>query len=279
MAHGFPPQKISECFENFNKETNAEREKYETFDEFNHAILKAKGEAPLAKICKGIFVGNILLKNAREEKHPYLLATSEHFIIIIPFGPIQSVIHLMAIPKVPMYNVVSLGVDSVLLLRKMQAALVRVVTDVLTPDSVPQRLYLWALSKGLDLKPTELPSIQITQAKKNLDTTKIPSAKGIEIIRKMLKDYYNEKKKSGISLEKAVCTDLHLHPTNSVAQLHMHGWIAEPGLITDNGMKLEYKNTPLNDIVPVLSKIRGQELPAKRNFKVTVENEKELTKY
>jgi len=270
--HGFATKHIYNCLEKFDEETKEEQEKYKTFDEFNDAILKAKGKTPLAKICKGIFVGNILLKNARKQNHPYLLAKSELFIVIIPFGPIQSVIHTLAIPKIPMYNAVSLGMNSVLLLQKMQAALVKVVTDVLTPDSLPQKLYLQALSAGIDRKPTDISNIRITQSRKNFDTNNFSGAQAIEIIQGMLKDYFDEKMKSGIPLEEAVCTDLHIHDTNSVGQLHMHGWIAQSGLITDNGMKLQYKNTPLDRIVPVLTKFRGGELRKKGQISVVVRN-------
>jgi len=271
--HGFNAKQIYESFEKFEEETKAERQKYRKFDKFNEAILNSKGKAPLAKVCNGLTVGNILLKNAKELKHPYLLASSEMFIIIIPFGPIQSVIHLMAIPKVPMYNGVSLGAESIVFLQKMQAALVKVIKDVLTYDSIPQKLYLKALGEGIDQKTTHFSSIRITQEKQNLDTTKMTGEKACEIIQGMLKDYYDAKKKYGVLLEDVVCTDLHLHNSNSVGQLHMHGWIAEPAMITDNGVKLLYKNTPLDRFVPVLAKFRGAELPKKRKFKVVVKNE------
>lgn len=266
--HGFPKKQIYECLEKFDEETKEERQKYKTLTEFNEAILKSGKNDPLAQICKGVTVGNILLKSAREKKHSYLLASSEMFIIVVPFGPIQSVIHVLAIPKVPMYNIVSLGVDSFLLLHKMQAALVKVVTDILLPDSIPQQLYLRALGEGID--STDFSNIKITQEQKKLDTSNMNGAKGCEIIRDMLKDYYDMKMKSGISLEQAVCTDLHVHDTNSVGQLHMHGWITEPEMITDNGKKLKYKNTPLDRLVPLLAEFRGAKSPEKSEISVVV---------
>jgi len=269
--HGFPAKQIYEHFEMFEKETKAEREKCTSFNKFNEDILNTKKDAPIAKIYKGIFVGNILLNNAREEKHAYKLAMSPEFIIIVPFGPIQSVVHIMAIPKIPLYNVVSLGMGNVLLMQKMQAALVRVITDVLKPGSIPQRIYLRSLSEGIDQKSTDLTSIRITQKRNNLDTLNMNGAKATQIIQGMLEDFYNGIIKRGIPLEQVISTDLHLHPTNSVGLLHMHGWIAEPGMITDNGMKLEYKNTPLNRIFPVLGKFRGGEV-IRRKIKVTVTN-------
>jgi len=275
--HGFSVQKIYKHLEEFEQETKEERKKYKTFEAFNEAILKAKRDAPLGKICKGIFVGNILLKNARKQEHPYLIAKSEDFIVIIPFGPIQSIVHLMAIPSVPIYNVASVGIDSVLLLKKMQAALVKVVTDLLVPGSHPQKIYLRALSIGISQKSTDISSIRITQKKKNLDTNNILCSQADEIIRKRLRDYYAELLKNRTSLEKVVSTDLHVHPLNSVGQIHMHGWIAEPQLITDNGMKLKYKNTPLDRIIPVLSKIREVEFGEERNFRVNVMNKSEFS--
>jgi len=269
-GHGFSEKKIYESFEKFHKETKAEREKYETLAKFNEAILKSDKKDPLGQICKGINVGNIFIKSARDKQHRYLLASSEMFIIVVPFGPIQSIIHMMAIPKVPMYNAVSLGVDSVLLLQKMQAALVQVVTDVLIPDSIPQQLYLRALSEGID--QTNFSSIKITQAEKNLDTSTMSGAQACEMLRGRLKEYHDMKKKRGVPLTELVSTDLHLHDTNSVGQLHMHGWIAEPGMITDNGKKIEYKNTPLDRIVPLLVEFRGAKLHEKSKISVVVEN-------
>jgi len=270
--HGLNVNQIYASFEKFHEETKGEREKYKTFDIFNQYILNSKGKAPLATVCKGLVVGNILLKNAMEQKHPYLVASSDMFIIIIPFGAIQSVIHLLAIPKVPMYNAVSLGTESILLLQKMQAALMRVITDILTPDSIAQKLYLTALSEGIDQKPSHVSNIRIVQSKNNFDTNNMRGAEACEILRGTLEDYYWAKKKNGFPLEDAVCTDLHLHNTNSVGQLHMHGWIAEPELITENGKKLKPKNTHLDLIVPVLAKFRGAELPKERKFTVVVKN-------
>jgi len=269
--HGFPEKTIYEHFEMFERDTKAERDG-KSYGTFNEQILKAKKDSALGKVCKGIFVGNILLKNAREVKHPYLLAHSEDFIIIVPYGPIQSVVHTMAIPKIPLYNAVSFGMENTLLIQRMQAALVKVVTDVLTPDSVPQMLYLRALNEAIDMDSNDVRSVRITQERNKLNTVNMSGAEASEIVRKMLKDYYDDKKAKGIPLEQMVCTDLHLHPTNSVGQLHMHGWIAEPSLITDNGMKLEFKNTPVDRIIPVLSDLRGEKLQP-RMFKVKVKNQ------
>jgi len=270
--HGFNTKQIYESFEKFDEETKAERVKYKTFERFNEAILNSKGKAPLAKVCTGIRIGNILLNCAREQKHQYLIASSETFIIIIPFGPIQSVLHLMAIPKVPLYNAVSLSTENVLLIKKMQAALVRVATDIMTPDSIPQKLYLRALGEGIDVNPTKFSNIRITQEKDDFDTANMSGAKACEIIRGKLKDYYDAKRKNGFLLEDGICTDIHLHGAHSTGQFHMHGWVAEPALITDNGVKLLFKNTPLDRVVPVLAKFRGTELPKKRKVMVVVKN-------
>jgi len=267
--HGFPENEIYGCLEKFHDETKEERGKYKTLTEFNEAILNSGKGDPLAKKCKGVVVGNIFLKAAREKKHPLLLALSEMFIIVIPYGPIQSIIHIMAIPQIPMYNIVSVGVDNILLLQKMRAALVKVVTDILIPDSLAQQLYLRALSEGID--STGISNIKITQEGK-LDTSNMKGAQGCEFIRKMLKDYYDTKMKHGIHLDQVVWTDLHVHDTNSVGQLHMHGWITEDEMITDNGKKLKYKNTPLKRIVPLLAKFRGAKMPEKRDIVVKVES-------
>jgi len=260
-SHGFTDDEILESLAKFDKETNEEQKKYETLDKFNEAILNAKGLTPLAKICKGIFVGNILLKNAREQKHPYLLATSEEFIIVVPYGPIQSIIHLLAIPKEPMYNAVSLSYKGVILLRRMKGALVKVVTDILTPGSIPQKLYLKILSNAIDRKTTDISSIRITQESRKLDTEGMTGAQASDQFRDDLNNYSQDKTKNGISLNDVVCTDLHIHDTNTVGQLHLHGWVADKEMITDNGQKLLYKNTPVDRIIPLLVKHIGEELP------------------
>jgi len=267
--HGFPERQIREHFEEFEKETKAERGG-KSYGEFNEAILKAKKDSALWNLCKGIFVGNIFLNNAIKGNHVYLLAQSDEFIVIVPFGPIQSVVHVLAIPKIPLYNAVSLGIENALLVLKMQAALEKVVTDVLTPDSLPQKIYLRALKQAIDLEANDLKSIRITQGNE-LDTLDMAGDEAVRILKRMLKDYYDEKKEKGIPLKQDVCTDLHIHPTNSVGQLHMHGWIAESSLITDNGKKLESKNTPVKSIIPVLGELRGEEIK-KRKFKVIVKN-------
>jgi len=270
VERGFTEKKISEHFDKFNEDTNGERDG-KSYAKFNEDILKAKKDSTLGTVCKGLFVGNIFLKNALEEKHDYLLAQSDEFIIIVPFGPIQSVVHLMAIPKIPLYNAVSLGIENVLLVQKMQAALWKVVSDVLKPGSLPQKLYLRSLGQAIDLEANDLRSIRITQEANKLDTVDMGGPEATKILEKMLKDYYDEKNAKGVPMEQVVCTDLHIHPTNSVGQLHLHGWIAESSLITDNGMKLAYKNTPVDRLLPVLSDLRGEEIKERR-FKVIVKN-------
>jgi len=270
FQHGFSEEKIHEHFVMFEKDTKAERGD-KSYGTFNEDILKAKKESTLGKVCKGIFVGNIFIKNAVEEKHDYLLAQSDEFIVIVPFGPIQSVVHVMAIPKIPIYNAVSLGMENALLVQKMQAALRKVVTDVLQPDSIPQRIYLRALNQAIDLDANDRKSIRITQESNKLDTVNMSGTEATGILSKKLKDYYDEKKAQEIDLETVVCTDLHIHPTNSVGQLHLHGWIAESSLITDNGVKLAPKNTPVDRVITVLSELRGGKI-RQRRFKVIVKN-------
>jgi len=276
-AHGYNEKKIIDCIKRFEQETKEERKKFATAHKFNEAILGAKKGSALASKCKGLFVGNIFLKNAQQQQHVYLMAWSSKFIIIVPFGPIQSVIHILAIPKVPLYNAVSVGPEHSLLLEEMQAALVKVATDILTPGSRPQALYLWHLSKAFDLNDKAMQNIRITQEAINLNTAKMDSQKAVGALRDMLKDYYDEKKKLGIPLDQVVSTDLHLHDQNSVGQLHMHGWIAEPELITDNGVRLLPKNTPMDRLRPVMNKYLGVGQSKKPRIVVRITNEFEKT--
>jgi len=272
-AHGYGEKKIADCIERFEQQTKEERKQFTTAHKFNEAILGAKKGTTLASKCRGLFVGNIFLKNAQEQKHVYLLAWSLKFIIIVPFGPIQSVVHILALPKIPLYNAVSVGPEHTLLLEEMQAALVKVATDILTPGSRPQALYLRHLSNAFDLNDKALDSINVTQEAINLDTAKMDSQKAVGVLRQMLENYYDQKKKLGIPLEQVVSTDLHIHDQNSVGQLHMHGWIAEPELITDNGVRLLPKNTPMDRIRPVMSKHLGVGELKKPRIVVRITNE------
>eukprot|EP00495_Collosphaeridae_sp_1-RS-2012_P006381 TRINITY_DN5970_c0_g1_i1.p1 TRINITY_DN5970_c0_g1~~TRINITY_DN5970_c0_g1_i1.p1 ORF type:complete len:181 (-),score=23.39 TRINITY_DN5970_c0_g1_i1:72-614(-) len=162
FQHGFPEDKIYEHFEKFENETKAERGD-KSYGTFNEEILKAKRNPRLGSYVREYLLETLSLKMRLEEKHEYLLAQSDEFIVIVPFGPIQSVVHLLAIPKIPIYNVVSLGMENALLVQKMQAALRKVVTDVLTPDSIPQRIYLRALNQAIDMDAKDHRSIRITQ--------------------------------------------------------------------------------------------------------------------
>jgi len=256
-AHGYSEKKIVDSIKRFAQETMEERKQFTTAQKFNDAILGAKKGTTLASICKGLFVGNLLLKNAQQQQHAYLMAWSPNFIIIVPFGPIQSVLHIMALPKIPLYNAVSVGPEHSIILEEMQAALVKVATDILTPGSRPQDLYLMHLTKAFDLNDKALESIHVTQEAKKLDTANMDSQKAVGVLRQMLEDYYDQKKQLGIPLEQVVSTDLHIHDTNSVGQLHMHGWVADPELITDNGLKLLSKNTPMDRVRLAMNKYNG----------------------
>jgi len=262
--HGFNQATIYEKFQLFEEEIKEERKKYTSSDKFNEAILKSK-KGKLSEICKGLFVGNIFLKNAVERNHPYLMAWSEEFVIIVPYGMIQSVIHVLAIPKIPIYNAVSLGLENILLMEKMQAALVKVVTDILDPKSIAHRLYMKQMEKAIDA--TDRSNIRVTQRDETFDTSKMDGATAVKMLSSRIEDYY-EKIKSNMCVDEVVCTDLHLHNTNSVGQLHMHGWIAEPDMITDNGLKLRYKNTPLDRIINVLCNFRGSGIVKRRKINV-----------
>jgi len=270
-VHGYSEKQIIESIDRFEEETKEERKQFTTAQKFNDAILAAEKGTALYSKCKGIFVGNILLKSAKEQKHTYLMAWSSNFIIILPYGPIQSFVHVLAVPNVPLYNGVSVGPEHTVLLEEMRASVVKVITDILTPGSRPQDLYLYHMSKAFDVEGLE--NIHITQKATNFDTAKMENQKAVDALREKLKDYYDEKKKLGIPLDQVVSTDLHLHDQNSVGQFHMHGWIADPALITDNGEKLLAKNTPMNRFCPLMNKHLGQGESKKVRILVKITNE------
>jgi len=272
-VHGFSEKKIVESIKKFEEETKEERKQFTTAQKFNDAILSAKKGSSLASICKGIFLGNILLKNAKEQQHIYLMAWAPKFIIIVPFGPIQSVIHIMALPKIPLYNAVTVGPEHKLLLEEMQAALLKVITDILTPGSRPQDLYFYHLSKAFAQSDEAREKIYVTQKATNLDTAKMENQQAVSVLREMLKDYYEEKKKLGIPFQQVISTDLHIHDENSVGQLHMHGWIADSPLITDNGEKLSFKNTPFDRFRPLMNEHLGLGESKKSRIVVKVTNQ------
>jgi len=256
-VYGFNEKEIFQSINKFEEQTKEERKQFTTAQKFNDAILSAKKGTSLYSNCKGIFVGNLLLKNAQNRQHIYLMAWSPNFIIIVPFGPIQSVVHIMAIPNIPLYNAVSAGPEHTPLLEDMKEALVKVMTDILTPGSMPQDLYLSHLARAFEQNDGVLEKILVTQKATNLDTSKMESQKAVGVLRKMLKDYYEEITKRGIPLKEVLSTDVHLHDENSVGQLHMHGWIPDSPLITDNGVKLLPKNTPMVRFRPLMYKHLG----------------------
>jgi len=256
-AQGLSEKEIAQTIEKFEKDTKEERKQFKNAREFNVAILGAKKGTALGSKCTGLFVGNILLKSAIKGEHVYLVASSPKFMILVPFGPIQSVVHILAVPNEPVYNAVSVGPEHTHLLDEMQAAVLKVMIDILTPGSMPQALYLQHLRKAFDQKPKALESIHVTHKETKFDSAKMDSQKAVGILREMLKDFYDGKKKFNIPLEKVISTDLHLHKDHSAGQLHMHGWISSPELITDNGVKLLFKNTSMDKFRSVMNKHLG----------------------
>jgi len=270
-THGLSGPEILESFEKFDEETKNERKNYATLEEFNVAILGATAGKPLARICKGLFVGNLFLKQVMKGNPAYPIVKSDNFIIFVPFGPIQSVIHLLAVPNIPLYNAVSLDESNITLCLQMQSALKQVVMDILTPGSKAQRIYLRNLGKAFKLKATDTGSINIKKEETKFDTTSLDPVEAVNVLRDMINDCHKLTLESGLSLEQVVSTDLHIHPLNSVGQLHMHGWVASAELITDNGRKIQHKNTPLDRILSKLGEYRGYTYPTEKQIKVEVE--------
>lgn len=269
-SHGLTEKKIAETIEKFEEDTKEERKEFTNAHDFNVAILGAKKGSALGSKCTGLFVGNILLKSAKKEEHIYMVASAPKFIVLVPFGPIQSVVHILAVPNIPVYNAVSIGPEHTHLLDAMQAAVLRVMIDILTPGSKPQVLYLQHLKTAFDKKLTALESIHVTQDDGQFDSAKMDSQKAVDILEQKLKDFYDSKMKLGIPWEKVISTDLHLHKDHSAGQIHMHGWISGDELITDNGVKLLFKNTSMDRFRRVMNKILGvaQEKP-KITVKIT----------
>merc|ERR1711933_375358 len=81
---------------------------------------------------------------------------------MVPTGPIQSLIHVLAIPNEPLYNVVSVDAkEHPRLLLQMQAGLRKVVADILKPRSKPRQLYMKHLKAALEAKPSDRSHIHI----------------------------------------------------------------------------------------------------------------------
>jgi len=255
--HGLSEQKIKDTIKKFEDDTKEERKQFTNANDFNVAILAAKKGSALGSKCTGLFVGNILLKCAKKEEHIFLIASSPEFIVLVPFGPIQSVVHILAVPNIPVYNAVSIGPEHTRLLDAMQAAVERVMIDILTPGSLPQVLYLQHLKTAFEKDLKALESIHVTQAATNFDSAEMDSQKAVDILEQKLKDFYDAKMKREIPLEKVISTDLHLHKDHSAGQVHMHGWISGPELITDNGVKLLFKNTSMDRFRRVMNKHLG----------------------
>jgi len=274
--NGLNERQIEETIKKFEDDTKDERKQFTNAHDFNVAILDAKKGSTLGKKCTGLFVGNILLKCAKKEEHIYLIASSKEFIVLVPFGPIQSVVHILAVPNIPVYNAVSIGPEHTHLLDAMQAAVLKVMIDILTPGSKPQELYLQHLETAFDKDLKALESIHVTQkaTKKApvFDSAKMKGQEAVDILRQKLKNFYDAKIKRGIPLEKVVSTDLHLHKDHSAGQIHMHGWIAGSELITENGDRLRFKNTSMDRFRRVMNKYLGVG-DKKPKFTVNITNE------
>jgi len=256
-VQGLSEQEIKDTIKKFEEDTKEERKQFTNAHDFNVAILNAKKGSALGSKCTGLFVGNILLKCAKKEEHIFLLASAPEFIVLVPFGPIQSVVHILAVPNIPLYNAVSIGPEHIHLLDAMQAAVLKVMKDILTPGSPPQALYLQHLKTAFETDLKALENIHVTQEATGFDSAKMDSQKAVGILEQKLKNFYDSKMKREIPLEKVVSTDLHIHKHHSAGQIHVHGWISGPELITDNGVKLLFKNTSMDRFRRVMNKHLG----------------------
>merc|ERR550534_958776 len=125
-----------------------------------------------SKVCKNLKLGRHMLNMAVKNNADYLIATCRRFSIFIPLGPIQSFIHLLAVPKVPLYNVVSMDpTRHGRLCSEMRAALLRVIVDILEPNSRPQKLYIRMLKKAFGIKG--LGNIEIVKTEEKLNTNSL----------------------------------------------------------------------------------------------------------
>lgn len=267
---GFNKQEIQRAFEEFDKDIKEIREKCSSWDEFNEELLKEKPHMISTKVCKNLALGRHFLHMAVKNEADYLIATCKRFSIFVPHGPIQSIIHLLAVPKVPLYNVVSMDpARHGRLCSEMRAALLSVVVDILEPNSRPQKLYISMLKKAFAVKG--LGNIEIVKSEEKLDTKSLEPDEACKEVRDRLYNYYDNSKKG--KLESNVVTTFHIHDTCSIGQTHLHGWVNDPSLITDNGVRLQSKNTPLTRIMPILFKHRGVKYRHLRRPEVVVEED------
>jgi len=269
---GFSKEQIANAFKKFDEDIRELREKCAGWDELNEELLREKPHKIATEVCKNLELGRRFLHIALENEADYLIATCKRFTIFIPFGPIQSVIHLLAVPKVPLYNVVSMDPEMHRrLCSEMRAAVLKVVVDILVPKSRPRNLYMRMLKKAFSVKAKEVGGIEIVKSNLKFDTKSLDPDKACTMLEDMLDKYY-ESVKSG-NLETNVCTTFHIHDTCSIGQTHLHAWINDPALITDNGVKLLSKNTPLHRIMPILCKHRGVKYRKRRRPVVVVEDD------
>lgn len=263
--HGWTEEQILNAIHNFESKTKDWVQKAGSWSAFNELVLRDDPAPPdgLKNICKGLFVGRIFLRDANSGQPYYLVATCKNFIIMVPTGPIQSIIHLLAVPKIPIYNAVSLDIEKhSYLLLEMQAGLRKVVSDILKPGSDPRKLYMKLIKKAISCKESDRKHIRIVQAHNNLDTTKTTPEESIRQLNDVLDKYYESLgPNADTEIMSTVNSDLHLHDSASVGQLHMHGWVSAEQVISDNGRILKKKNTPLDRILPVLYKARNVNMP------------------
>lgn len=203
-------------------------------------------------------IGRKLLGQAVNNSADYPIWNDDRCVVMIPFGALQSLVHIICLPKVPLYNAVSLEVEHIGLLKHMSAVLEHCVTEIMTPGSDLQKQYLKFVQFALGLPVIDRRQIIFKQSK-HFDTEPLLGGNNpVGVIKAM--NYLEQKlekfhRKHQLSMDQYVATTLHIHPHMSVGHLHMHGFVSHEKMITDMGRKFLYKNKPVSEILEVLEDI------------------------
>merc|ERR1711974_557386 len=163
-------------------------------------------------------IAEMFYKYAVGEECPcYEIYNNDYCSVFIPYGQIQSVIHVLAVPRKPIYNAVTLNPKKDIQLLKDMDELLRGLIQQILAGGEHREKYMSHIGRAFGREQEyKRVSIQLSQNGELIDTKTCH-----ETAIKKLNDLIEHSKRT----EKPdICTSLHIHPNCTVGHLHMHGW-------------------------------------------------------